>query len=225
MVRKWSYLNPSLPGVSQPFGMAMPPRHIFKVFRKSTRFKKYTTGLTSTVRRLYSARKHRTNWIEMSYITKDWMFFFYKNRQFIRFFQSLGAVKFSSYSVTSLVFTRQVDVIKNMHGISMASCSRNLLRFFKNQAFAASPLPKVENALLFFNSPEGFPTSLEVGSGLIILDKLLYPHTIFSIDNLFTYKADYANLIKPLTTWFFKYVLFCYKILVHLTCFNTSARA
>lgn len=62
MVRKWSYLNLNESNYNIDSYNFISSIYNFKVFRSTTRFKKYNRSeLTFMVRKKYSKRKHKTN--------------------------------------------------------------------------------------------------------------------------------------------------------------------
>ena len=91
MVRRWSYLNTKINNTfdvdSRSLGASFE-NHTFKVFKKTTFFRKYNRGLTSFVRRKNIFRKRKTNNIVLSYITANWVLTYLRLRRVCRYAQS-----------------------------------------------------------------------------------------------------------------------------------------
>ena len=96
MVRRWSYLNTNI--TSSSFN-GVAKAHRFKVFRKSTKFKKFNRGLIDFVRRKNIKRKKYINYITLSYLSSDWSKNYLNQRSILRFSQSINA---HNYSLDSL---------------------------------------------------------------------------------------------------------------------------
>lgn len=129
MVRKWSYLKTFT--LSSPTTLApIKATKSFKVFRKTTRFKKYNRGITRIVRRKYMTRKRKSTGLFAYYVTKDWVHHYLKLRQFERFYQSFGLSNLSAYSADFDVFKVAPERI-NESGIHIFSCSKSIFTHFQ----------------------------------------------------------------------------------------------
>lgn len=131
MVRKWSYLttNSSLNGLI-PQGLNLPTknRYNFKVFRNTTRFKRWSVGVTSIVRKRYMRRKHLSNLITLSHITNSWVSFYSKQRGLIRYYQGLKVIG------TSFIVPEKKLVIRKLYDEGFVSSGLG--------ALILSPQPK-----------------------------------------------------------------------------------
>ena len=193
--------------------------YTFKVFRATTRFKKYSLGSTNLMRKKYAKRRHRNNWLNLSYVTKTWVLFFLKNKQFTRFYQSLGLFNLSSYSTTVLFFGRQYLSMSNLNGATVASCSKKVIDHYlcnSGTNFYRTPLLGAPSTVLTTRTHEDLLNSSEVNSGLLQYDNLLYPYNNdrFSENNL---TLAYKNLLGLSHTYVIKYSVFVYKIMLYLT--------
>ena len=131
MVRKWSYLktfNSTTPSTLLPIKTVKS----FKVFRKTTRFKKYNRGITKIVRRKYMTRKRKSTLLFAYYITKNWVYHYLKLRQFERFYQSFGVSNIAAYAADFDVFKVAPEHI-NDGGIHIFSTTKSLFSFFQQK--------------------------------------------------------------------------------------------
>ena len=181
MVRKWSYLENSTPD----FGMykldSVSSLYHFKVFRKTTRFKKFNRGITKMVRKNYARRKHRTNWLVLSYITKSWVSNYLKMRQFERFFSGLTRFTINSFSADVSVFKLKVKELNNQGGINILSCSQTpitrYLKYSQGASFLLNPTKNTNNTLIQTSSADSLSNSLEVFPNLMVLENHTYSYT------------------------------------------------
>ena len=138
MVRKWSYLDSNTPNLDAATSTSTSQLYHFKVFRKTTRFKKFNRGITKMVRKNYARRKHRTNWLVLSYITKSWVLNYLNMRQFERFFSALTRFNINAYSSDVGVFQTKLHELSNKDGINIVSCSKTPLTRHINYSAGAS---------------------------------------------------------------------------------------
>lgn len=85
--------------------------HSFKVFKKSTKFKKYNKGLTKFImnRKKYTLRKKVTSLINKFMVPLDWANYFSKKRQLIRFYQSYSILSYCTPTVNNKILLRLND--------------------------------------------------------------------------------------------------------------------
>lgn len=62
--------------------------HSFKVFKKTTFFRKYSRGITSFVRRKNILRKRKTNNVILTFIASSWVRFYLRLRRICRYAQT-----------------------------------------------------------------------------------------------------------------------------------------
>jgi hypothetical protein len=137
MVRNWSYLTDVNLTICESRTERFAHLYNFKVFRKTTRFKRYNKGITVMVRRKYARRKHRMNWLVLSHITCAWATNYARARQFERFYSSLGCTNTSAFSSSVNVFLLCLPRLQNKGGVSISSCaSKTLLRHSRLYGFA-----------------------------------------------------------------------------------------
>ena len=95
MVRKWSYLTTN--SNISPISELVAPYNVytFKVFRLTTRFKKYKRYKTTFLRKKDKLRKRKTNWCNILRIFADWSKIYIRSKQLIRIYQSFFIVKYN----------------------------------------------------------------------------------------------------------------------------------
>ena len=75
--------------------------HRFKVFRKTTKFKKFNRGLIDFVRRKNIKRKKSFNYISFSYISSSWSKSYLQLRSLSRFYQAFNTNNYTFSSLNS----------------------------------------------------------------------------------------------------------------------------
>jgi hypothetical protein len=221
MVRKWSYLNNVHVDSTDNWFEGKTSVYNFKVFRMTTRFKKYNrTSITSMVRKKYARRKHRTNWLRLSYITKSWVFFFLKSKQFVRFYQSLGLFNVQAYSATTSLITKKFSEIISDRGFNTFSCSRSLLNTFtqkgQSSKYYVNPLLNSRSDGLTTRVATDLSLIENINPGLINHDGLLYPYNSDTPT-----PGDYLTLYNNINSNIFNktlhYLTTTYTIMILLT--------
>jgi len=97
VVRKWSYIKNLDFKIIYPGLRPLKFKYKFKIFRNTTRFKKYNLNFTKFTRKLNFRIKRQTNLLTLSFIGTYWSYFFLKLKQIQRFFQSLGLISYKLY--------------------------------------------------------------------------------------------------------------------------------
>ena len=221
MVRKWSYLSNSSPTTTPLTLNDSSSLYHFKVFRKTTRFKKFNRGITKMVRKNYARRKHRTNWLVLAYITKAWVSNYLNMRQFERFFNALTRFKINSFSADVSVFNIKLKELSNRNGINVISCSKTPLRrylnYTDNSSFLYNPTKNTNNVLVQTLSATSLSESLEVFPNLILLEK----HT-YSYDDLASQLTPTGSIDNCLHTTSISTTTSIYSTLILLTLLNVS---
>jgi hypothetical protein len=181
-------------------------RYNFKVFRKTTRFKRFKSGLAGIVRRVYSVKKRRTENYGNLFIARDWVLFYLKQRQITRFTQSLNLLPYESLSADKEVFFKRLPYVDNVGGVSIFTCSTNFVKallfrtrnvpfFFANSSYSSFSHTQSTNL-------DDLSNSGSLGSNSLKCEGLLYP-------------TDSGHF---LTNKFAKNILFKFKTL----CFRAS---
>jgi len=221
MVRKWSYITPLNTSVSSYSASPkyLMRRHLIKVFRSGTRFlKRYVNFQTRFTRLSYRRRKHRTSWLSFSHITSTWVRNFLKYRQYLRFYQSLGSVKFQSYSTTANLVNKVVSKGTLPYAASTFSCSRKLLYSFEsfNIGLKNTFLPPITGVIftgLLSANLDQLQGNEELNAGLVECEEFRYP---FSTDPKYFDKSlqllTYSNINNSLTNVALNYSLIVYTI-------------
>jgi hypothetical protein len=145
MVRRWSYLTLSS---GQNSLLNVRKAHAFKVFRKSTKFKRFNRGLVDFVRRKNIKRKKSINYITLSYLSSNWAKYYLNSRSIARFSQSILSSRFTfealnpelvkrlaiktSFTIglhlTSIPTYRAISLLKNFPSVNLNLLSRGNTR-------------------------------------------------------------------------------------------------
>ena len=148
MVRKWSYLENNLitdRGALNPLLKVKT----FKVFRKTTKFKKFTKGITRVVRKKYTKRIFFTSYFTLPQITKWWSFNYIQSKQLERFTQSLNYSPFLSSTPNFEIFhelAKSADKSLNLHAFS---CSKTLIyRSILSRSHTNQTLPILKKSII-----------------------------------------------------------------------------
>jgi hypothetical protein len=227
MVRKWSYLETrDLDLDMQSFESTSQLYH-FKVFRKTTRFKKFNKGITRMVRKNYSRRKHRTNWLVLSYITKSWVTNYLKMRQFERFYSALGRFQFDTFSSNFDIFSIKLNSILNHNGINIVSCSKKVLEKHTNQSYGAgflkNPTKNTNSAVIQVSSLRDISLSTDIYPNLVNLENSLFPYDDIAMSSV---TNSHVQSLDMLTSNILSNTLqvnsSIYSLLISLTLLNTQ---
>jgi len=218
MVRKWSYLN----AFNLIHTGALSPiksLKIFKVFRKTTRFKKFNKGITLMVRKKYARRKYQTTWLFLTYVTEAWTRQYLNSRQFERFYQSLGLFNARSYSADYDVFKVSSLGLDSGNGINILSCTKNITERYINHynmpksVFLKSPVKDSKLSFVQSVSLGGLAASELAYPVATTYENLTYhPHTgdvedstylelLAGLDGImFEHSLTYASSIRRILT-------------------------
>lgn len=173
-------------------------KHSFKVFRKTTRFKKYRLGMTKFVRKFYARKKRRTSLYMNSHILYSWIHHYLKHRQFIRFTQSFGLVPIHGYVGNADFSIKNSLIVGAEYGFHSYSCSSKVLNksvFFENSIFQNKIISfESRNSFIQFVDYDSSSNSNEIGTNLLYFDKLCYP---FDLEKPFNkQQIDFLNEIE-----------------------------
>jgi hypothetical protein len=95
--------------------------HVFKTFRKNTKFKKFNKGLVDFVRRKNIRRKKSFSYLSLSYMSSSWSKHYINNRSIQRFYQSLFSSNFSFQSVNPELVSKLALKTNYTKGMSLSS--------------------------------------------------------------------------------------------------------
>ena len=227
MVRKWSYIeNKSNCYHITPFSKLkrLSKKHSFKVFRKTTRFRKYKLGLTRSVRRWYTRKRRKTSLYTNSHILYSWIRYYLKCRQFIRFTQSIGLSPVSGYLGNADFAVKNSRLQGAPYGFHSYSCTYRVLNksiYFTNNIFPNTVmLICSKNSFIQFLDCESASNSNDLHTNVLVFDRLCYPIdvTISTNETSKTLLDDFGDLVFKLTTL---NVVEFKKMIILLTLLNT----
>ena len=178
-------------------------KHSFKVFRKTTRFKKYRLGMTNFVRNFYARKKRRTSLYMNSHILYSWIHHYLKHRQFIRFTQSYGLVPIHGYLGSADFAIKNSLLVGAEYGFHSYSCSSRVLNksvFFENNIFQNKVISfDSRNSFVQFTDYDSSANSNDIGTNLLYFEKLCYP---FDIEKPF--EKNHIDFLKDVENTIFE---------------------
>ena len=155
MVRRWSYLT--LP-VEQSSLLSVRKAHAFKVFRKSTKFKRFNRGLVDFVRRKNIKRKKSINYVTLSYLSSNWSKYYLNSKSIVRFSQSILSSKFTFDSLNPELVKRLATKISFTKGLHLTSIPTyraiSMLKNFSSANLGLLSRGNTRGALVSFNNHE-----------------------------------------------------------------------
>jgi hypothetical protein len=155
MVRRWSYLTSSL---EQSALLNVRKAHAFKVFRKSTKFKRFNRGLVDFVRRKNIKRKKSINYITLSYLSSNWAKYYLNSRSIVRFSQSILSSKFTFESLNPELVKKlavKTSFIKGLHLTSIPTYRAiSILKNFSSTNINLLSRGNTRGSLISFNTHE-----------------------------------------------------------------------
>lgn len=154
------------------------------------------------VRKKYARRKRRNNLSALSFPTYAWSRSFQKERQFVRFFQTLGLFSTLACSADVSVFARKKLGLANSANVGIGSCSlsRTILTHFTSKSqealFLSPRLPNNSHTLLTTTNLPAIAKVVEAGPGAVLFDNLLYPVDVAAPDA----KAELLTLVSSVSS-------------------------
>ena len=189
MVRKWSYIK--LGTVTSNLNLYNPinnasidktfKRYRFKVFRATTRFKKYTTGdVTCVVRKLPIQLKRKTTLINISSITSHWITHYLKLRQLNRFMQNIKLFNKQSNLPNIVVFNKTTDTLKYNGGVNITTCSWKIFKNLPTKNHPRLKGPYNANSFILTSGLSSYKQLELVNASITVYDKCAYPINMVS---------------------------------------------
>ena len=201
MVRKWSYLKKTSILNSAPQSenfKLIDKRHTFKVFRKTTRFKRYSKGLSTIVRLKTYKITRKTEILALACFINLWSKVYMRSRQFYRYYQAIGLFNtvmptFSPDSVKAILL--KTSPVNN---IFYFSCSNNVMSKYLNGSTydlnIKSPIKNSRNCYAASVSTSDLENFDQVSSSVLYLDRNFYiPEEVQNSKN------EHAEVLKSVT--------------------------
>ena len=198
MVRKWSYLI-KVDNSRIKQGLFKKKQNL-KIFKITTKFKKFNINFTKILRKTYVKRKRKTIFLNIFYLIYKWFIFFLKIKIFIKFYQILGF--FNKHLLLNNIYFFQ----KNF---SQSNISYNSFFYYKylNSNYKFSNLTKNYGIMVYNN--EIFTKLINLYKGLLYLDK-----NYFLLNN--NIKPNF-NISNFTLNNILKYNIILYKIFIILS--------
>jgi len=181
------------------------------------------------VRRNYTRRKHQTNYLVLSYITRYWALNYLHSKQFERFYAAMGRFSVTAYSADAHVFHVKLPDVVNKNGINILSCSKTALRKHLNYSqganFMINTTKNTNSAMLQALDASSLALSSNVFPGAIKFENSLYCYEGVNEFSLET--VPRVDFIAELDSVLFENVLestnTIYSTLILLTLFNIKS--
>lgn len=183
MVRKWSYIklayyptNLTSHLINNTF-----KRYKFKVFRATTRFKKYVIGdFTRIVRKVPVQLKRKTSLVNISAITSHWITHYLKLRQLNRFIQNIKLFHKQSKLPNIVVFNKTINTLKCNEGINVITCSWKIFKNLPNNNYSKLKGPYNTNSFILTSESRSYKQLELVKASVTAYDRCMYPININS---------------------------------------------
>ena len=199
MVRKWSYLEVNK-FILKKINFFLIKKNL-KIFKVTTKFKKFQLGYTKILRKKYILRKRKTNYINLFFILFIWVKYTLKIKNFFKIFQILGFFNLTTCltSFNNLFIQKKIKI----------NLKYNIIRF-QNSLFTIFQPNKLNKQLntfssLLFNSIDTGINNMN--NGLIFYDKNYFLNNL-KVNKKKCYLLIYLKIIN--------YTLIFYKIYIIL---------
>ena len=219
MVREWSYLTTKKDYLVDKSLNGLAKCYSFKVFRMTTRFKKYKRYGTSFVRKQYSSRKLQTSWLTLLSIFAQWALQYIKYRQYLRYYQSINLHKYQFTIPNIFVINKKINQFSPLLSFTTSTITNQLLNSLHNTKSNINTRVKYLNILSSdVNSPQ---TLKDVDVSGYIYDKQIFTefdslHTLQRQVTEGLYQTIYKNSLKN--------ILELYKIIILLSLYKLNIR-
>lgn len=185
MIRKWSYLKDK--STTKPNGIDIKSfndfcnfdkRHTFKVFRTTTRFKRYSTGLSTVVRLKTYKITRKTEKLTLACFINLWARAYMRCRQFYRYYQAIGL--FNTVMPTFSPDAVKVILLKSnpVTNIFYFSCSNNVMSKYLTSNLSdwkiKSPIKNSRNSYVASTGLNDLKDFDQVGSTSVFIDEKFY---------------------------------------------------
>ncbi len=216
MVRKWSYLTMTAGGTVEKPLSAIAKCYSFKVFRMTTRFKKYQRYGTSFVRKQDSSRKRQTSWLTLLSILAQWSLQYIKYKQYLRYYQNSNLYRYQFVIPNIFVIQKKINLFSSQLSFITSTLTSQLLCTFQ---------PNTENLYYRSNSLNTFstnessiPSLKEVNVSGVVHDRHIF--TELEAVNLSQYQNPQVFFTLMYTNSL-QYTLQLYKILILLSLYRS----
>jgi hypothetical protein len=217
MVRKWSYLSNLGDSLFSTGFRPVKTKYVFKVFRQTTRFKKFILFPTVFFRKKDSIRKRKTNWLTLSALVVNWAKIYSKYRSIIRFHQNLVISQTLLVAPeTSLILKRaKYADVTAWNSSALTSKGVNYLKNFENRTYffkRTLKFSKVTN--VYLNTPSRAEANSYLSPSFQKFETVLYQNGILP-------STEGMNTGVVQTNQIYKLLTLVYRINVLVTLFNT----
>lgn len=146
MVRKWSYIKSKYSLILISKLMIVHNCYIFKIFRLTTRFKKYNRYKTKFLRKNFFLRKRKTTWLTLLSLFTKWSLNYLLNKHYICFYQNLSLFYYSFLLPHIQFFKIFLEKYSTIFIFNSLFISKNFIKIFINiNYYLPSSLIQIKN--------------------------------------------------------------------------------
>lgn len=212
MVRKWSYLTTQNNLLVNHSLSVLTKCYSFKVFRMTTRFKKYQRYGTSFVRKQDSSRKRQTSWLTLLSIFAQWSLQYIKYKQYLRYYQSISTHNYQLTIPNIFVIGKKSNLFNPVLAFTTSTITNQLLNTLHTTKININTKAKYLNILS--SNTNSLDVVKEVNTAGCVYDMQLFselkPSRILQQDVIQTlYNIMYNNSLMQIVE--------LYKILILLS--------
>ena len=189
----------------------------FKVFRMTTRFKKYQRNETFFVRKQDSSRKRQTSWLTLLGIFAQWSLQYIQSRQLLRYHQSRGLYIYQLIVPNVFVIQKKINLFNPQLTFVTSTITSKWYNTIKkstkinyNRSISLTTLmtDNISNSVLKDTNT----------SGLIIDNqRFVENQELLSLQNQTTQTLNQLGYMSSIP-----YITNFYKVMILLTLFNTK---
>ena len=189
----------------------------FKVFRMTTRFKKYQRNETFFVRKQDSSRKRQTSWLTLLGIFAQWSLQYIQSRQLLRYHQSRGLYVYQLIIPNVFVIQKKINLFNPQLTFVTSTITSKWYNTIKkstkinyNRSISLTTLmtDNISNSVLKDTNT----------SGLIIDNqRFVENQELLSLQNQTTQTLNQLGYMSSIP-----YITNFYKVMILLTLFNTK---
>ena len=189
----------------------------FKVFRMTTRFKKYQRNETFFVRKQDSSRKRQTSWLTLLGIFAQWSLQYIQSRQLLRYHQSRGLYVYQLIVPNVFVIQKKINLFNPQLTFVTSTITSKWYNTIKkstkinyNRSISLTTLmtDNISNSVLKDTNT----------SGLIIDNqRFVENQELLSLQNQTTQTLNQLGYMSSIP-----YITNFYKVMILLTLFNTK---
>jgi len=196
-------------------------RHTFKVFKKSIKFRKHSTGLTKFKKRRKQIKRLRYNSFSLVLnLLKAWSVFYMKSRQFWRFYHTAGQLVSVIPCTDIVLYYARMAKKTELPAVNIFSCSHSVLNYYldntkHDMTYLSCSLTSSNNSYLL-TAEDPLEPSLNAVSPTVLKFETLH----YSLDSYISKSEESAHTAPVSISPALPIEVELYKVLILLTLHN-----